>query len=149
LQSDDVLEESQPRYERNEVSESVLTTETKLDRHERRRLRKERKRLLRKIKERGVVIPPEVEAMVANMENGTQSEIASSRLSVLNSQIQSMEILGNMQNNKFSSTRKQLMYLMAIQNEHSRLLEDIQRGGYDSSQREQLNLTSAHLMTQI
>jgi len=95
------------------------------------------------------VIPPEVEAMVANMENGTQSEIASSRLSVPNSQMQSMEIMGNMQNNKFSSTRKQLMYLMAIQNEHSRLLEDIQRSGYDSSQREQLNLTSAHLMTQI
>lgn len=120
-----------------------MTTETKLDRRERRRLRKERRRLLRRIKERGVYIPPEIEAMAE------RSEITSSRLSYGNSQLTSQETLGNLKKDKFSSTRKQLMYLMAIQNEHSRLLQQMQHNNLDSAQREQLNSTSAHLMDQI
>ena len=59
------------------VQSCVKSSDPRGDRRERRRIKKERKRLLRKIKERGVEIPPDVEEMVENSMLNSQSEVGS------------------------------------------------------------------------
>jgi hypothetical protein len=85
--------------------------------------------MLRKMREKGVFISPEVEAQVEQSLLNSQSEFGSctsqsflplsERLVNDVSQTQQTSFL---RKDEYTSTRKQLMYLMAIQNEHSRLL---------------------------
>ena len=140
-------------------------SESRMSKHERRtkrKLRKERRRLLRKMRERGVFIPPEIEEMVEQSLLNSQSElgscasmsfrningIPSDRLVQSTSQTQQTAL----KKDSFTSTRKQLMYLMAIQNEHSRILKEIHNHSGPNlgpEQSDKLNYVSNNLMMQI